>query len=319
MNQMNRDNPINLYNKYTVHIDSLTDSYDFSSDIELHFSLDEDLIESSSSSEVLNFEHLLNNHELSSIVISTSFELSDMKDKKHQEFLLELCSVINSSNFCTDMMISVNADCTLAELKSNENNLLEIKTFFKHILDLYPNVKIGIENTSPFSNFDEFNFSNGCFSSYTDMVFEFRKELNTERIGSVLNISNAIITSKVFELFNSVERFKNSNTLEHFYKSNERICFLVKLSNSNGLGLTNNSYNTNFNDPVCLNSSCYSTVNCFKIFVESKNCTIETFENALVLYDKYLRSSPISIDYNKNLASLKRTIEMVKLFLSNLI
>lgn len=146
------------------------------------------------------------------------------------------------------------------------------------LLFKYPYTELAIENITPIRNAhsNPLYLSNNFKFDNILMAKELRKQLNTDRVGTVLDICHARITemymSKMYELLGDESE---DYSLDNFFKENKDVIKLIHLADMKGCGYGKGCHGTPFDDTP-----------------ES----IKALNNFLDLYDKYLYSCLVTLE-----------------------
>lgn len=109
------------------------------------------------------------------------------------------------------------------------------------ILFKYPNIEIAIENVTPMNKVSVGNFilSNNFVDNNVKMVSELRKQLKTDRIGTVLDTCHAEITKMFYDTlyakFSDVLP-KLDLSMDYYFRTNRDYCKLFHMSETIGTG-----------------------------------------------------------------------------------
>lgn len=151
----------------------------------------------------------------------------------------------------------------------------------KYFLNMYSNIKIAIENVTPFEMIKNGSFTlrNGYDFSNVKIALKLREILHTNRIGTVLDICHAQITNKhissIYKLLNKEQLIDYS--IDSFMKENKDTIFLIHLSDFKENGYGKGNHGISFNDITGPNK----------------------IKNFLEIYEKYNYSCPVTLEVSE--------------------
>lgn len=186
-------------------------------------------------------------------------------------------------------LIVIHSETTVKLMKALGDIWGRAIKFLGYLLLKYPNTEIGIENVTPLRGIstkpiqlcNNFKFDN------VDMANTLRKELNTDRVGTVLDICHAKISKKYMDvIYQAVGDIEPDNyDLEEYFKANKDVIKLIHLADFAGSGYGKGKHGIGIGP---------HNENSMKEFVElynkyNYNCmiTLEVEENNFLISDIY--------------------------------
>lgn len=137
----------------------------------------------------------------------------------------------------------------LLDLGSNWYN---IRNTVKSLLDKYPKVSLLIENVTPVRGIDKsyaLHLCNNWAFDNIKMTEVLRREIGTERVGTVLDTCHAMITDKYISGIHEIaERPKPDCTIRNYLLQNRPYCGIIHLAGFKGSGYGPGKHGTPFDE-----------------------------------------------------------------------
>lgn len=146
-----------------------------------------------------------------------------------------------------DILVVIHNKLGLDDLQFHSESYDKIISCLSYTLNKNPNIKIAIENETPFSAVTK-KFRDACLPDYIDVIKDLRAKIDTDRIGSVLDTCHAFVTIKFIEAIELSENIGLSLTIEDYFKANEGFCFLIHLCHLQGFGYKPNTHGISFTE-----------------------------------------------------------------------
>lgn len=255
--------------------------------------------------EVFDLDNLLQ-HNIKAVhaPLLSHFGLSDVNieslcDSEDFKLLDQVCYIANKAGDIHNRQIIV-----IIHSESFHDNMKLIGDTWKRtinsigcLLFKYPRIEIAIENVTPLRECNKgiFHLANNFYNDNTTMAIELRKQLNTDRIGTVLDTCHAEISRKFYEslLVSYHDTLPTMDfSMENFFKNNKDVVKLFHFSNTVGDGYGTGKHGQPFSED-----------------------SYETLEEYLDLYNKYNIKAPITLEVAETdyIASegYKRSYELV--------
>ena len=165
--------------------------------------------------------------------------------------------------------------------------LNRIEYYIDRLLCKYPHIKLAIENVTPLRGFSKGNIhlANNFLFDNVDIANKLRFDLNTERIGTVLDTCHAMITKKyVSALFREIGNIDHMPDLsmDSFFKENKDTVFLIHLASMRGTGF-DEGHGTPFDNP----QDCFDILDIYKKYNYSCPITLEVKEDDYIKNENY--------------------------------
>ena len=131
--------------------------------------------------------------------------------------------------------------------ESDRDTMMLVSDTWKKVLNgvgcllfKYPYTEIAIENVTPFIkvNSGDIHMCNNFHFDNIEMVRELRKQLNTDRVGTVLDICHAVITKRYMNVIYKEFDIEPTDDfeLDTYFAKNKDYIKLVHLANTDGNG-----------------------------------------------------------------------------------
>lgn len=238
---------------------------------------------------------LLGNYGIPDVNIESLCDSSD--------FLLldQVCYIANLAGEYHDRTILV-----VIHSESCRNNMMLIGDTWKRVINCvgcllfkYPRIEICIENVTPLRNVGKrLHLCNNFYLDNVEVVKELRKQLHTDRIGTVLDVCHAEITNSVYKAIYGVfaENLNGDDySMPIFFEGNKDVCKLIHLSNTIGTGYGRSRHGQPFSDETYPMMQYY--LDLYREYEYTCPITLEVAENdylnclgykeSLRLYNKY--------------------------------
>lgn len=177
-------------------------------------------------------------------------------------------------------LIVIHSETTVRLMKALGDIWGRAIKFLGYLLLKYPNTEVGIENVTPLRGISKpiylcnnFKFDN------VEMAKTLREELNTDRIGTVLDTCHAKISKKymnvIYEAIGDIE--PENYDLEEYFKANKDTIKLIHLADFKGNGYGKGKHGTKLCDE-----------------------NIDFVEEFISLYNKYEYTCPITLEVEES-------------------
>lgn len=136
---------------------------------------------------------------------------------------------------------------TLSKVQLEDWGMMEkIENKIKHLLETYPRITINLENLTALArDKDSFQLRESYFDENVKVCKLLRKNLKTNRIGTVLDIGHALATINIMDQF--IKRgIIEDITLIDYFKVNKEVLNVIHLANSVDFGV-DKDHGTGFN------------------------------------------------------------------------
>ena len=217
--------------------------------------------------------------------------LDNEKARSLFDRVCELSQAISDINGET-ILIVIHNRWDVSDFNLAKNSTESIVNYLRDILIKYPSIRIGIENVVAFMNYTCM-FTNGVMPNYVEVIKYLRKELNTDRVGTVLDTCHAIASLRILKLIEDYEDISFSISLEDYFKANKDICFLVHLANVKGLGFNINTHGIGFEEDKEL---LIELVNMYNKYLSGVDITIEVGESDFIKCSTYRANYDMLVD-----------------------
>lgn len=168
--------------------------------------------------------------------------------------------------------------------ETDRTNMMLISDTWKTVLNAvgcllfkYPYTELGIENVTPLREVHsgDMHLCSNFHWDNIDMAKELRKELHTDRVGTVLDICHAMITKKYMTvIYNEfADAPCEDYDLETYFAKNKDYIKLIHLASMKGSGYGKGKHGTKFSDE-----------------------NIDELREIMGYYDKYEYSCPITLE-----------------------
>lgn len=206
--------------------------------------------------------------------------LEDMVDCNDFKLLDQVCYIANYFGKKQGEMVSVvvHSEMYMQKMISVGNTWKRVTNCIRRLLSKYSNIIILIENLTPIRSVRfPLALSNNFLCDNIEMVRELRKQLATDRVGTVLDTCHAEITNlfmtKIYDIM--YDRECEDYSLDRFFALNKDFIGLIHLSKKVDYGYGKGKHGMPFKD--CKEDR-------------------EFISNILDLYDKYNYSCPITLE-----------------------
>lgn len=143
--------------------------------------------------------------------------------------------------------------------ETDRTNMMLISDTWKTVLNAvgcllfkYPYTELGIENVTPLRNVasGDIHLCSNFHYDNIEMVAELRKELDTDRIGTVLDTCHAMITKKYMTaIFKEFEELPCEDySMDTYFAKNKDYIKLIHLASMKGSGYGKGRHGVKFND-----------------------------------------------------------------------
>ena len=214
---------------------------------------------------------LLCSYGLSDVNIE-SFACNDFSLFEQVCYIADYFGKIKSKNTLVVVHSELNIDNMIAV-----DILRKVVSTVSYMLMKYTNIEIAIENVTPLRKVykDEIYFCNNFHFDNIKLAKYIRKELNTDRVGTCIDICHAMITNRymkeIYRKLNDIE-YKDF-TLDNYFEQNRDIVKLVHLADFKGNGYGKGKHGIRFT-----------------------NQTKDRLSYILSLYDKYNYKCPVTLE-----------------------
>ena len=172
--------------------------------------------------------------------------------------------------------IVIHSETTLQLMESIGDTWKRVVTYLGYLLMKYPHTEALIENVTPNrGTIDNLVLCNNFKFDNVEMVKRLRLELNTDRIGTVLDTCHAKISKIYIDTFNKLmpEKEPEDLSMENYFLQNKDVIKLIHLADMKGSGYGKGKHGT-------------------KLCEENRDFV----EEIIGLYNKYNYSCPISLE-----------------------
>lgn len=216
-------------------------------------------------------------------------ELQMLDNKEKQNLFYKICTLAQEISKINnqDTLIVIHNRWNLADLNFHEETYRKIKQCLDKALKENPNIKISIENVIPFLIGSK-NFTNGCLPDYVEVVKDLRKNLDTDRIGTVIDTCHAWVTMHFYKIIEESENIGLELKMEDYFKANEGICFLLHLCDVSTFGYKKNAHGVTFTEES--KDKLKEVINLHAMYTESAAITIEVLEDDYTNCKNYLQT-----------------------------
>lgn len=216
-------------------------------------------------------------------------ELQMLDNKEKQNLFYKICTLAQEISKINnqDTLIVIHNRWNLADLNFHEETYQKIKQCLDKALKENPNIKISIENVIPFLIGIK-NFTNGCLPDYVEVVKDLRKNLDTDRIGTVIDTCHAWVTMHFYKIIEESENVGLKLKMEDYFKANEGICFLLHLCDVSTFGYKKNAHGVTFTEES--KDKLKEVINLHAMYTESAAITIEVLEDDYTNCKNYLQT-----------------------------
>lgn len=216
-------------------------------------------------------------------------ELQMLDNKEKQNLFYKICTLAQEISKINnqDTLIVIHNRWNLADLNFHEETYRKIKQCLDKALKENPNIKISIENVIPFLIGSK-NFTNGCLPDYVEVVKDLRKNLDTDRIGTVIDTCHAWVTMHFYKIIEESENVGLKLKMEDYFKANEGICFLLHLCDVSTFGYKKNAHGVTFTEES--KDKLKEVINLHAMYTESAAITIEVLEDDYTNCKNYLQT-----------------------------
>jgi hypothetical protein len=196
--------------------------------------------------------------------------------------------------------------------ESNINLLRDMGDTWKTIMNSigcllfkYPNTELAIENVPPFELYktklylrNNFGFDN------VEMVKELKKQLNTDRVGTVLDTCHAMMTNMYMNALSKLIVADSFNmegyTIDDFFKMNKDVIKLIHLSDSRDDGLLKN-HGVGFTDKLDSRMTLSGILGSYSNYGYTCPITLEVSETDYLVSDNYARTLKVVKELSKGM------------------
>lgn len=206
------------------------------------------------------------------------FGLEQITDLVIFQRLWDICDFANELGALNDIkiLIVIHLELTLAEIQ-NYGIYDSICAALESLLEAFPNIEFGIENVTPFVSdgitATNIKLRNSFYLDAPALVRTLRTDIQTDRIGTVLDTCHAEISLKIIELFNKLFDIPTSfdMDLEAYFAANADVCKEIHIATFKEYGSTKETHGIPFTK-------------------------LRQVEHLLKLYDEYHYNCPICIE-----------------------
>ena len=189
--------------------------------------------------------------------------------------------------------VVVHSETFLGFIEGLEGTFPNIEQMIFNALNQFSNIQIGIENVSPLRGIGKGNslhLANNFKFDNVELVNKLRKDLNTNRIGTVLDTCHAMLAKKYIDcLYNEIgDRPYEDLSLDAYFRENKDTCFLIHLCGMKGSGYGKGKHGTAFHldNPEEL-SKCLDIIKLYNLYNYSCPITLEIEESDFSICDGY--------------------------------
>lgn len=158
----------------------------------------------------------------------------------------------------------------------------------------YPYTELAIENITPVRNAHQkpLYLSNNYKFDNVVMAKELRKQLHTDRIGTVLDICHARITDKYMkELYKILGDEPEDYSLDNFFKGNKDVIKLIHLADMKGSGFGKGQHGTPFEETEESLKALNTFIDLYKKYDYSCLVTLEVSETDFIASQGFRESN----------------------------
>jgi len=192
-----------------------------------------------------------------------------------------------------DIIVIIHSETCLKALSEIGNMLYNIVKNVDKLLLMFPHVKLAIENVTPLRNFDKGpQLCNNFYDDNVILVDYLKKELQTDRIGTVLDTCHAMISEKYISvLYDALGEEKPDFSLDYYFDRNKEDIMLIHLADFKGNGYGSGNHGTPFEDK----QKCFDILDLYKKYNYSCPITLEVCETDFLVSDNY-RKQKLMVD-----------------------
>lgn len=158
----------------------------------------------------------------------------------------------------------------------------------------YPFTELAIENITPVRNAHKtpLYLSNNFKFDNIVMAKELRKQLNTDRVGTVLDICHARITDKYMtEIYKILGDEPEDYSLDNFFKENKDVIKLIHLADMKGSGYGKGQHGTPFEETEESMKALNTFIDLYKKYDYSCLVTLEVAETDFIASQGFRESN----------------------------
>lgn len=158
----------------------------------------------------------------------------------------------------------------------------------------YPFTELAIENITPVRNAHQtpLYLSNNFKFDNIVMAKELRKQLNTDRVGTVLDICHARITDKYMtEIYKILGDEPEDYSLDNFFKENKDVIKLIHLADMKGCGYGKGQHGTPFEETEESMKALNTFIDLYKKYDYSCLVTLEVAETDFIASQGFRESN----------------------------
>lgn len=158
----------------------------------------------------------------------------------------------------------------------------------------YPFTELAIENITPVRNAHQtpLYLSNNFKFDNIVMAKELRKQLNTDRVGTVLDICHARITDKYMtEIYKILGDEPEDYSLDNFFKENKDVIKLIHLADMKGCGFGKRQHGTPFEETEESMKALNTFIDLYKKYDYSCLVTLEVAETDFIASQGFRESN----------------------------
>lgn len=158
----------------------------------------------------------------------------------------------------------------------------------------YPFTELAIENITPVRNAHQtpLYLSNNFKFDNIVMAKELRKQLNTDRVGTVLDICHARITDKYMtEIYKILGDEPEDYSLDNFFKENKDVIKLIHLADMKGSGYGKGQHGTPFEETEESMKALNTFIDLYKKYDYSCLVTLEVAETDFIASQGFKESN----------------------------
>lgn len=174
-------------------------------------------------------------------------------DPEDQFLFEQIFKIVQHFGEVQDMQIPliIHSETHYNALADIGNTWFNIRSTLEYLLDKYPNVNVLIENVTPVRGITKNGAVHLCNNHYLDnveMAEILRKELNTTRVGTVLDTCHAMITAKYMgAIYTAALDVQYPDySIEKYLEANKDYCGIIHLANFKGSGYGTGYHGTPF-------------------------------------------------------------------------
>lgn len=182
-----------------------------------------------------------------------------------------------------DIIVVIHTEERLDHLKTINNILNNILLLIDKGLKLFPHIKMAIENVPPIDFIDQnIRLRNNVQGENIILVNYIKEQLNTNRVGTVLDTCHAIITKIYMEPICKIIGVEKDFSMKHYFEINKNDIMLVHLANviNNGYG---DNHGTVFENP----EDCFKILDLYNEFNYKCPVTLEVREKDYLINNNY--------------------------------